>query len=370
LSTGTPPLTTSTLKELAERSGISAATLSRVLNHPNLVRPELRMQAEVVLAEAGYVPHGAARSLATRCTRTIGAVVPTVDSALFAKIVEGVQHRLLPRGYRLLLASCGYSLAREASHVRALIEHGVDGMLLVGGMRADGVEALLRARSIPCVTTCHHDPSAAVPSIGWDNVAAAERIAGYLLDIGHRHFGVIAGLSAENDRAADRIAGFRNAIERRGASLPDSFVLERPYTVAEGRAAMAALLRRPKPPTAVLCGNDILAYGALQECLWREMRVPQQISIAGFDDIEMAAHCRPGITTLHVPAFELGDRAAGILLDAIGGRDVEVAVEHVGYDLELIVRGTTAPPEAARRDTRKSAARRDSRRPPAVLEDA
>jgi LacI family transcriptional regulator len=211
-------------------------------------------------------------------------------------------------------------------------------MLLVGGMRADGVEALLRARSIPCVTTCHHDPSAAVPSIGWDNVAAAERIAGYLLDIGHRHFGVIAGLSAENDRAADRIAGFRNAIERRGASLPDSFVLERPYTVAEGRAAMAALLRRPKPPTAVLCG--------------------------------MAAHCRPGITTLHVPAFELGDRAAGILLDAIGGRDVEVAVEHVGYDLELIVRGTTAPPEAARRDTRKSAARRDSRRPPAVLEDA
>jgi LacI family transcriptional regulator len=209
-----------------------------------------------------------------------------------------------------------------------------------------------------------------VPSIGWDNVAAAERIAGYLLDIGHRHFGVIAGLSAENDRAADRIAGFRNAIERRGASLPDSFVLERPYTVAEGRAAMAALLRRPKPPTAVLCGNDILAYGALQECLWREMRVPQQISIAGFDDIEMAAHCRPGITTLHVPAFELGDRAAGILLDAIGGRDVEVAVEHVGYDLELIVRGTTAPPEAARRDTRKSAARRDSRRPPAVLEDA
>jgi LacI family transcriptional regulator len=106
---------------------------------------------------------------------------------------------------------------------------------------------------------------------------------------------------------------------------------------------MATLLRLPEPPTAVMCGNDILAYGALQECLWQNLRVPEQISITGFDNIEMAAHCRPGITTLNVPAFELGQRAAQILLAA----DADTPPENVCIELELIVRDTTAPPRSS-----------------------
>lgn len=363
-----PRLTTCTLKKLAERSGISAATLSRVLNHPHLVRPELRSKAEVVLAEVGYVPHGAARSLASRRTRTMGAVVPTVDSALFAKIIEGLQHHLYPQGYQLLVASSAYSPAREAAQVRALMERGVDGMLLVGNVHTEEVLGLLRSRRVPFVTTCHHDPDAEWPTIGWDNLGSAERIADYLLDIGHRRFGVIVGITADNDRAAERLAGFRKAIERRGGSLPATHVMEKPYTVADARSAMATLLRQPQPPTAVMCGNDILAYGALQECLWRDIQVPQQMSITGFDDIEMAAHCRPGITTLHVPAFELGDRAAAVLLGAVADTNVEVEAEHVCYALELILRGTTAPPQVLRRNARASVAKRGSPRKSTVSE--
>lgn len=346
-----PTAVTHTLKQLAEKSGISAATLSRVLNHPGLVRPELRSKAEEVLSEVGYVPHGAARSLASRRTRTVGAIVPTVDSALFAKIIEGVQHRLQADGYQLLVASSAYSPSREAVQARALVERGVDGMLLVGSVHEKATIDMLRSRRIPFASTCHHDASAPWPTIGWDNLAAAERIADYLYDIGHRRFGVIAGFTAENDRAADRVAGFRRAVERRGGSIPASSIIEKPYTVAEGRSAMATLLRRPQPPTAVLCGNDILAYGALQECLWRDVAVPRQMSVTGFDDIEMAAHCRPGITTLHVPAFEIGERAAGVLLGAIADPGGESAAEHVCYELELILRGTTAPPQAAGRGT-------------------
>jgi LacI family transcriptional regulator len=346
-------LSKDTLKALADRCGISSATLSRVLNHPEMVRPELRARAEAALAEAGYVPHGAARSLASRRTRTMGAVVPTVDSALFARIVDGVQQTIHSHGYQLLLASNNYSPQREAAEVRALIERGVDAMLLVGTARSPDLYAMLQLHGVPFVTTCHYDESAAWPTIGWDNVTESERIADYLLDIGHRQFGVIAGVTTDNDRAADRVAGFRNALERRGIELPAARVIERPYTVPEARGAMAALLRMPEPPTAVMCGNDILAYGALQECLWRNIQVPQQVSITGFDNIEMAAHCRPGITTLHVPAFELGERAANILLDASGpvvaaptaAREMPV---HVFMELELIVRGTTAPPPSTR----------------------
>ena len=328
---------------MAERSGVSSATLSRVLNHPDRVRPALRARAEAVLAEAGYVPHGAARSLASRRTRTMGAIVPTVDSALFAKIVDGLQQTIHAQGYQLLLAASNYHPAREAAEVRALLERGVDGMMLVGRMRSDDTYAMLRSKGVPFVTTCHYDGAVPWTTVGWDNVAESERIADYLLDIGHRRFGVIAGLTVDNDRAGDRVKGFGQALARRGVALADHAVIERPYTVPDARDAMAALLRLPEPPTAVLCGNDILAYGALQECLWRDMRVPQEISITGFDNIEMAAHCRPGITTLHVPAYELGERAATLLLGTHGTE----APEHVCLELELILRGTTAPPRTS-----------------------
>lgn len=333
-----------TLKAVADRSGISTATLSRVLNNPESVRPALRARAQAAVAEAGYVPHGAARSLASRRTRTMGAVVPTVDSALFARIVDGVQQTIHGHGYQLLLASSNYSPQREAGEVRALIERGVDALLLVGKARSPEVYALLRKQGVPFVTTCHYDEAAAWPTVGWNNVAAAERVADYLLDIGHRRFGIVAGVTADNDRAAERVQGFRHALKRRGIELPDACIQERPYTVPQAREAMAALLRLPQPPTAVMCGNDILAYGALQECLWRDIQVPQQVSITGFDNIEMAAHCRPAITTMHVPAFEIGERAANILLAAGLGGEAPV---HAFMELELIVRGTTAPPSTA-----------------------
>jgi LacI family transcriptional regulator len=334
----------STIKDIAARCGVSSATISRVLNHPELVRPELRARVHAVLAEAGYVPHGAARSLVSRRTRTMGAVVPTVDSALFARVVDGLQQTIHDHGFQLLLASNNYSPAREAAEIRALIERGVDAMMLVGRSRSEEVYALLRARRIPFVTTCSLAPDAPWPTVGWDNHAAAARIADYLLDIGHSRFGIIAGVTADNDRAADRVAGYCAALARRGLALSEVCVIEKPYTVPDGRAAMAALLQLPQPPTAVPCGNDILAFGALQECLWRRVRVPQEISITGFDDIEMAEHCYPGITTLRVPAYEVGRCAATILLDAI---KKQPAVDHARIDLQLIVRGTTAPPSGS-----------------------
>lgn len=337
-------MTKGTLKALADRCGVSATTLSRVMNHPEKVRPELRARAQSALAEAGYVPNGAARSLASRRTRTMGAVVPTVDSALFARIVDGMQQTIHDHGYQLLLASSNYSPQREAAEVRALLERRVDGLMLVGRVREPEVYELLSSQGVPFVTTCHYDEALNWPTVGWDNVAESVRIASYLLDIGHQRFGVIAGITDQNDRAADRVAGYRAATARRGFELPPTRVIECAYTVPAARNAMATLLRMPQPPTAVLCGNDILAYGALQECLWRQMRVPQDVSITGFDNIEMAAHCRPGITTLHVPAFEIGMRAAEILLGSSAGLDTP---RHVFMELELIVRGTTAPPQPA-----------------------
>lgn len=335
-----------TLEELAVRTGISAATLSRALNRPEMVRPELRARALKFLDDANYIPNGGARSLALRQTKTMGAVIPTVDSALFARLVDGFQKTIQERGYQLLLTSTSYSASREAAEVRALVERGVDGLLLVGRTRDRKLAEILKRHRVPVVTSCHYERDSSWPCVGWDNVAEASRIAQYLIDLGHRRFGVLAGIMKDNDRASDRVLGFRNALERKGIELPPQYVIERPYSIPDARGAVHRLLRLPDPPTAIMCGNDILAYGALQECLWQGVRVPDEVSITGFDDIDMAAYCRPGITTLHVPAHEVGQLAAKLIL----GMSEDQAPEHIYLNLELIVRGSTAAPALKSRD--------------------
>jgi LacI family transcriptional regulator len=331
------------IRDIADRSGISPATVSRVLNHPGIVSPELRERVQKAVAEMGYVPHGAARSLASSRTRTMGAVVPTVDSALFARVVDGLQQRIHDAGYQLLLSSSNYDPAREALEVRALLERGVDAMMLVGTSRDDDVYGLLAARGVPCVTTCSWTPAMTLPGVGWDNVTAAMRAARYLLDIGHRRFAIVAGVTVHNDRAQGRLDGFLRALEAGGIAIDRCPVIECPYTIPEARAAMASLLSRPQRPTAVLCGNDILAFGALQECLWAGVGVPGDISIVGFDDIDMAAHCHPSITTVRVPAYEVGAKAGELLMEAIRTGQPMLPVR---IELELVVRATTAPPAA------------------------
>jgi LacI family transcriptional regulator len=338
-----------TIRDIADRTGISPATVSRVLNHPDIVRPALRERVQKVVADLGYVPHGAARSLASSRTRTMGAVVPTVDSALFARIVDGLQHAIHGAGYQLLLSSSNYDPAREVAEVRALLERGVDGMMLVGTSRDPAVYDLLESRRVPYVTTCSWTAEMVEPGVGWDNVAAAMRVARYLLDIGHRRFAVIAGITHNNDRAAGRRAGFLRALAEGGIANERCPVIEVPYTIPDSRNAMATLLKLSPRPTAVLCGNDILAFGALQECLWAGVPIPAEVSITGFDDIDMAAHCHPSITTLRVPAFDVGAKAGEMLLGVMG---TETRLPAVRIDLELVVRATTAPPAAGGRSSR------------------
>ena len=334
------------LGDVAEVSGVSAATVSRVLNHPAKVRPTVRTRVEQVMAELKYVPHGAARSLASNQTRTMGAIVPMFDISLFAKIVEGVQQTIHDNGYTLLLAKSNYDPEREAAEVRALVERGIDGLILVGTSRKDEVYELLRSKQIPFVSTCGYEPDRSWPYVGWDHAAAAAKVARYLVDLGHKRFGIISSSTKNNDRAFAKLDGYTTALKEAGITVDVDKILQAGHTVAEGRFAMSRLLLSPTRPTAVICGTDIHAYGALQECIWSGVRVPQDVSITGFDDIEIAAHCVPALTTLHVPAHEIGRQAALIVLAAQASQS---PINSVRFELDLIVRGTTARPSPAQR---------------------
>ncbi|MFQ5773545.1 MAG: LacI family DNA-binding transcriptional regulator [Kiloniellaceae bacterium] len=329
------------LSDVAKLAGVSAATVSRAINSPEKVSAALRQRVTAAVDQLHYVPHGAARALASRRSRTIGAVVPTLDIAIFAAGVAALQNRLHASGYTLLVANAEYDLAKEAQQVRALLERGVDGLVLVGGLHLPEVYNLLQKNRVPFVNTYNFGPEAEHPCIGINHYLAAYRVIEYLLDLGHRRFGMITSPVRNNDRIKARRDGFLDALRDHDLPLPAARAFEVPYTIADGGTALRSLLGIGAGVTAVTCTADMLAIGALQECRALGVRVPGEVSVTGFDDLDLAMHLDPPLTTVRIPAAELGRRAGDYLLARINGRAVPHRVE---LSAHLIVRGSTGRP--------------------------
>jgi LacI family transcriptional regulator len=329
------------LADVARVARVSTATVSRALTQPDKVKAATAARIRQAVQALGYVAHGAARALASRRTRTVGAVIPTLDHAIFANTTHALQKTLDEAGYTLLLACHEFDAAAEARMTQALIERGVDGLVLLGTSHHPSVFQMMETHHLPYVLTWALDASGKHPCVGFDNRAAAIRMTRYLLELGHREFAMISGITEGNERAGERLGGVREALAAAGLRLPPERVVEKPYTLPAGREGLREVLRAHPRPTAVVCGNDVLAIGALAECQSAGLAVPQQVSVTGFDDLEMAAVVAPGLTTVHFPTAELGVHAAQNLLARLGGREAPARTE---LPVELVVRGSAAPP--------------------------
>ncbi|MCC7487269.1 MAG: substrate-binding domain-containing protein [Burkholderiales bacterium] len=335
------PRKTAKLADVARLARVSTATVSRTLTLPHKVKPATAARINQAVETLGYVAHGAARALASRRSRKVGAIIPALDNPIFASTVHALQKALDAAGYMLLVASHGYDAQVEARVIRALVEHGVDALVLLGTTHRACVLELLAAHQLPCVLTWALDAGAPLPCVGFDNRAAAVIVTRHVLDLGHDAVAMISGVTAGNERAAERLRGVREALAERGLALPASRLVEKPYTLSGGREGLRELLEGGARPTAVICGNDALALGALAECLDRRIAVPAELSITGFDDMEIAAVVTPALTTVRFPAAEIGALAARHLLARLAGQEVAPRTE---LQVELIVRGSTAPP--------------------------
>ena len=331
------------LADVAQRAQVSSATVSRVINSPQTVREPLRLRVHRAIGALGYVPHAAARELAGRHSQTIGAVIPTMENASFARGVQALQNALHDAGYTLLLATSDYDQERELGALGSLLARGVDGLMLVGESRQAEAYRQIAANKRPFVNTWIWRRNSPHPCIGFDNRQAARRMTTLLLDLGHRDIAMLSGVTRHNDRARQRVEGVRAALQSRGLTLAAPRLVERPYDIEEARAATARLLAVPRRPSAILCGMDTLAVGALLECRAQNLRVPHDISITGFDDLDLAAAVTPPLTTVRVPSVAMGRAAADYLLARIAGRTVS---HRVHLEAELVVRGTTAAPPA------------------------
>ena len=330
-----------TLADVARAAGVSTATVSRALNQPDLVSAALRSQVGTAVARLGYLPHAGARALMLKRSGTVGAVFPTVDNAIFATAIEALQRRLAASDVHLLLATSGYAPEEEMRQAINLVTRGADGLALCGNCQSPELLRFLARRRVPCVHVMVHDPGDALISVGFDNAAAIGQVVRYLLDLGHRSFAMLAGVTRDNDRAAGRVAGVRAALSEAGLPLPPGRVVERRYALADARAGLRELLKPDPAPTALICGNDVLAFGALLEAQALGLEVPRDLSITGFDDLEMARHLRPALTTVQVPTEAMWATAADRLVAALHGESVPASTE---IEVALVVRQSTAPP--------------------------
>ncbi|MGL4323035.1 MAG: LacI family DNA-binding transcriptional regulator [Beijerinckiaceae bacterium] len=328
------------LIDVAMDAGVSPATVSRAIAQPELLSGETLARVRASARRLGYSPDAAARALASGRSMTIGAVVPTLDNAIFSRALHAMQLALAAESYQLLVASHDYNSRAETEAVRTLLGRGVDGLMLVGAERAPETLDLLQAARVPVILTWCGVPG--MPSVTIDNERAGALVAEHLVALGHRRIGMISGHHQFNDRQRARMKGVRDFLERAGLGLPQALACQQPTSIAGGRAGCAKLLELADPPTALIGGIDLIAIGCVVEAQARGMAVPGDLSVAGIDDLDMSAHLAPSLTTVHIPTAGIGAEAARTLVAILQNRPVALAAD---LPIELIVRRSTASPQ-------------------------
>jgi DNA-binding LacI/PurR family transcriptional regulator len=324
-----------TIRDVGRRALVSHQTVSRVINGEPSIAPATRARVERAIAELGFHPNHVARSLASRKTYTVGVIMGDVASPFFPDVVRGAEDVLSPLGYSLFLASSRRDPDVERRNVEHLLERSADGLILgAPRSRPDELAALARRAGVPMVFLNREVRGRQVASVWVDWPSATTEVVAYLAGLGHRRIALVVP-SRDEAPFASREDWYAQALARSDLAPPRSLIVRERISIEGGHRAGLTLLSLDEPPTAAICHNDTMAIGMLQACAERRVRVPDDLSIVGWDDVPYASLVTPPLTTVRVPRHELGRAAAATLLDLIAGR---MAGEHGPLPLQLIRR--------------------------------
>ncbi|MCV6592353.1 MAG: LacI family DNA-binding transcriptional regulator [Silicimonas sp.] len=326
---------------VAKAARVSPSTVSRSFNHPDLVKASTRRKIDRAVRKLGYIRNRAAQTIHGIRSGTIGLIVPTIDHAIFAELIQSFSESIEELGFTLLLASHGYDLQREYLLCRKMLEHRVDGMALIGTSHEAETFGLLERQAIPTLLLWNYSEGAPFPSIGPDNFEAGRLVADHVARLGHRRLAGLFPPLTGNDRAAGRRAGVEAALAAHGLQIAEGWDLETPYSVGAAKEAVLDLLGRPDRPTALICGNDVLAWGALHALGRAGVAVPGEVTVTGIGDFKGSKDFEPALTTVRIPARQIGARAAATIARRVTDPATEVPSELVVP--ELLVRQTCAP---------------------------
>ena len=330
--------TAATMKDVALKAKVSTATVSRALMNPDKVSQATRNRVEKAAREVGYLPQPMGRNVKRNESRTILVIVPDICDPFFSEIIRGIEVTAANHGYLVLIGDCAHQNQQEKTFIDLIITKQIDGMLLLGSRLPFDASIEEQRNLPPMVMANEFAPELELPTVHIDNLTAAFDSVNYLYEQGHNRIGCIAG-PEEMPLCHYRLQGYVQALRRCGIMVDPQYIARGDFTFEAGSKAMQQLLDLPQPPTAVFCHSDVMALGALSQAKRQGLKVPEDLSIIGFDNIDLTQFCDPPLTTIAQPRYEIGREAMLLLLDQMQG-------QHVGsgsrlMDCELIIRGST-----------------------------
>jgi LacI family repressor for deo operon, udp, cdd, tsx, nupC, and nupG len=334
--------------EVARRAGVSTATVSRVMSgQKSVVSAATRRRVLRAVEQLAYTPNSAAKNLRTLKTRKLLVTVPDIANPFFALILQGIEDAAQRQGYAVLLGDTQHDPEREARYAQMLRWKEADGLIFLGHRLPAEAESIIAStappRCAPIVNGCEFSSTLGVPSVHIDNAKAAYEAMEYLYTLGHRRIAIVTG-PLVSPLSRDRLRGATMCAKTHG--IADRLVtVNGDFSIGSGVSAAERLLQARTPPTAIFCFNDEMAMGVIETARRRSVRVPDQVSVVGFDDIRFARHTDPPLTTVAQPMREIGEGCVRLLLEILQGHTldpVSVTLPH-----ELTIRGSTKPPRSS-----------------------
>ncbi|MCF8000619.1 MAG: LacI family transcriptional regulator [Halanaerobiales bacterium] len=318
-----------TMKDIAERAGVSVATVSRVLNNTKPVSSELKKKVLDIVKETGYKPNALARSLIKQRTGTIGVIIPDMDNETFADLIKGIELITDRNDHVILVTNTMGEVKKELEMFNLFEEKRLDGIIFSGVSLTEKHIDFFEKYKIPTVLVGQTFNKLDFPSVTIDNFQASFDITEYLIELGHQNIGMIRGPLYDIQAGKERLLGYKTALRENDYPVNNDFIIEGDFTITSGYKAMEEIWSNELKPTAIFSASDKMAIGALNYCLDHGLKVPEDVSIAGFDDMELATAVRPALTTIHQDQVEKGIKTADILLDLIEKEEKE------SYNIQL-----------------------------------
>lgn len=307
-----------TIKDIANEAGVSVTTVSRVINNKPDVSDDTRNRVKEVINRLGYNPNKIARGLVLQKTYTIGLIIPDISNPFFPEVVKGVEDRSRERNYSVIFCNTDNKKEEERKAIELLKSKQVDGIILSLSLGNKEILDKLEDEEFPVVQIDRKISSSLFPAVIIDNVLSAYQATQYLIKRGHRDIAHITG-DLDTITGRNRLKGFNKACNEMGYKIREEWIVRGDYSMESGYRAMMVLLNQPQSPTAVFAANDLMALGAYEAVYEKGLEIPGDVSIIGHDDIDIAGIIRPGLTTMSQPKYEMGQRAADVLINEIEG---------------------------------------------------
>jgi len=336
-----------TVKDIAQRLGVSHSTVSRALNHSPLISEEVAGRVRKLAYEMGYFPSAAARTLKTRRSRVLGVILPSLEDPFFSEILQGIEEGVQDSGYSLFISAAHRNPGRERGIVQAMVERSAEGVIVCSTSFSEEQSSQFLQYGVPVVVVNNQAAEDFRWSIYHDDVDGSRQVTRHLIELGHRRTAYL-GSSRSGRSNEDRLTGFQKELAAAGLPLREEYIQAAAGGgPADGARAVEQLLSLPVPPTAFVCYNDMMAIGALRALQEHGLRVPEQVSLTGFDNITFSAYTNPPLTTFDQPKRFIGAEASRLMLELLNDPPGGPVQPHVRIlQGRLLVRGSTSTPAA------------------------